>query len=57
MYQNQNLEDRIIEVEIEEIIGMKITREAGVSLEKGSTKVIQEEIIEVVAVDLGQDQE
>ena len=39
MYQNQNLEDRIIEVDIEETMGMKIMKEVGACLEIGYIKV------------------
>ena len=35
----RTLEDRIIEVDIEETIGMKIMKEVGVWLEKGNIKV------------------
>ena len=51
------LEDRIIEVDMEEAIGMRIMTEVGLCLEKGDTKVILEGTTEVVAADLGQDQE
>ena len=48
------LEDRIIEVDIEETIEMKIMTEVGVGLEKGNIKVMVGGMIEVV-VDQGQD--
>ena len=51
------LEGRIIEVDMEESIGMGIMKEVEVGLEKGNIKVILEGTIEVVVVDLGQDQE
>ena len=44
-------------MDIEKIIGMNIMKKVGVDLEKGSIKVIQEGMIEVVTVDQGQDQE
>ena len=50
------IEDRIIEVDIEETIGMRIMTEVEEGLEKGNIRVILEGTIEVV-VDLGQDQE
>ena len=37
------LEDRIIAVDIEELIGMRIMKEVGVGLEKGNIKVILKE--------------
>ena len=51
------LEDRIIEMDIEETIGMKTMTEVGVGLEKGNIEVIQERMIELTVADLGQDQE
>ena len=51
------IEDRIIEVDIEETIGMKIMKELGVGLEKGYIKVIQEGMIEVAVGVQDQDQE
>ena len=45
------IEDRIIEVDIEETIGMRIMTEVGVGLEKGNIKVIQEGMTEVAAAD------
>ena len=52
------LEDRIIGVDIEEIIGMKITKEVGVGLEKGHIQKASEGMTEVVVTsDQGQDQE
>ena len=51
-------EDRIIEVDIEEIIEMIIMKEVGVGLEKGHIQVLLEEMTGVVVtVDEGQDQE
>ena len=50
-------EYKIIEVAIEETIGMQIITEVGVGLEKGNIKAILEGMIEVVAADLGQYQE
>ena len=44
-------------MDIEETIGIRIITEVEVGLERGSTKVIWEGMIEVVVVDLGQDQE
>ena len=44
-------------MDIEETIGIKVMKEVGVGLEKGSIKVIQEGMIEVAAVGQGQDQE
>ena len=49
--------DRIIEVYIKEVLGMKIITEVEVGLKRDSTKVIWEGMIEVVVADLGQDQE
>ena len=53
----KNLDDIIIEVNIEETLGMIIMTEVGVGLEKVNFKVIWEEMIEAAVVDLGQDQE
>ena len=51
------LEDRIIEVDIEEIIGMRIMKEEGLCLEKGLIQVTSEGMTEViVTVGQGQDQ-
>ena len=52
------LEDRIIEVHIEETIEMIITKEVGVGLEKGHIQVISEEMTGVVVIEgWGKDQE
>ena len=51
-------EDRIIEVDIEEIIGVVIMKEVEVGLEKGHTHVISEGMTGVVVIaGQGQDQE
>ena len=50
-------EDRIIEVDKEETIGMRIMKEVGVGLEKDNIKVAHEGITEAAAVGRGQDQE
>ena len=57
--QNQNFEeDRIVEVDIEETIGMKIMKEVEDGLEKGHIQVISEGMTGVIAtVYQGQDQE
>ena len=57
MYQDQNLENRIIEVDIKKTIGMKIMIDVGVGLEKGNIQVILEGMIEVAAVDQDHNQE
>ena len=44
------LEDRIIEVDTEEIIGMKIMKEVGVGLEKGCIQVTLEGMTEAVVI-------
>ena len=54
----KNLEDRIIEVDIEETIGMKIMKEVGVGVEKGCFWVTSEGMTVVVVISgQGQDQE
>ena len=49
------LEDRITEVDKEEIIEMKIMREVGVGLEKGHIQITLEGMADVIVL-LGQDQ-
>ena len=44
-------------MDIEEIIGMRITKEVGVGLEKDNTETIIEGMTEVAVVDLDQVQE
>ena len=56
MYQNQILEDRIIEVDIEETIAMKIMKRVGVGLERGHIQVTSEGKTEAVVI-VGQDQD
>ena len=55
----RNLEDRIIEEDTEEIIGMRIIteKEVEVSLQKDIQTVVEGETGVVVIVDQGQDQE
>ena len=51
------LEDRFIEVDIEEIIGMRIMTEVGEGLGKGNIKVILDRTTEVAVIFWDQDQE
>ena len=54
----RTLEDRIIEVDIKETIGIKIMKEVEVGPEKDHIKIISEGMTEVIIiVDQGQDQE
>ena len=52
-----HIEDKIIQVDKEETIKMKIMREVGVDLEKASIQKIIEEMTELAVVDLDQVQD